>query len=113
MSGFHKLGVKNLDLRRGVYHAAIYVPPRLRNAMGGKRVLRENLHTGDLQTAIRLSGPVRSRFRTELAEAADRAACMVPTGTTDWLVTQAAEHRRKADELPDRRQQRGHWQTGH
>jgi hypothetical protein len=99
MSGFHKLGVKNLDLRRGVYHAALYVPPRLRTAMDGKRVLRENLHTGDLKEAIRLSGPVLSRFRTELAEAAERAACTVPTSTTDFLVAQAAEHRRKADEL--------------
>ena len=90
---------ENLDLRRGVYHASLYVPPRLRAAMDGKRVLRENLHTGDLQTAIRLSGPPISRFRTMLAEAADRAASVVPAGTTEWLVAQAADHRRKADEL--------------
>jgi hypothetical protein len=30
--------------------------------MGGKRVLRENLHTGDLKGAIRASGPLLSAF---------------------------------------------------
>jgi integrase len=98
MGGNTKVGVTNLDLRRGVYNASLYVPAKLRAAMG-KRVLRQSLRTGNLQEAIRLSGPVLSRFRTMLAEAADRAACMVPAGTTDWLVSQAAEHRRKADEL--------------
>jgi hypothetical protein len=99
MSGNHKLGVKNLDLRRGTYHAALYIPPRLRPAMFGKRVLRENLHTSNLQEAIRASCPVLSRFRSMLADAADRAACTVPTGTTDWLAQQAAQQRRKADDL--------------
>jgi hypothetical protein len=63
MGGIHKLGIKNLDLRRGTYHAALYIPPRLRPAMGGRCVLRQNLHTSNLQEAIRLSGPVVTDFR--------------------------------------------------
>ena len=67
--------------------------------MKGTRVLRENLHTSDLKTAIRLSGPVISRFLSQLADAADRAVSTVSRKHTDWLVAQAAEQRRKADDL--------------
>jgi integrase len=99
MSGKHTLGVKNLDLRRDVYHAALYVPPQLRDAMGGKRVLRENLHTSDLQTAIRLSGPILAQFRRKLEQAARSAAEALPPRTAEWLNKQADLHRAKVAEL--------------
>ena len=73
MSGKRTLGTKDLVLRRGVDHAAIYVPPRLRAAMGGKSVLRKGVGTRNLKEAIRLSGSVLQDFRAQLADAANRA----------------------------------------
>ena len=99
MGGKQTVGVANLDLRANGYHAAVYIPERLRPAMGGKRVLRENPDTRNPQEAIRKSGPVLARFRSLLANAADQAANAVPAKLASWLTQQAEVHRRKADDL--------------
>ena len=94
-----ELGTLNIEFRDGRWHATLYTPERLLNAMGGKRVQRQNLHTSDKQVALTLKVPVIARFRENLRLAAERAADAVSDKQAAWLQKQAAAQRAKVAEL--------------